>query len=408
LAELRKLPGAHAISGTVSDFHGWPEPGQDPAAPAAGPPPGKPPASSRSGPSEVARVTGKEPARVAGKELAVPEPGAARPAQPSWGTVLATTVRLWGQRRLRPLWPNRAGGRVTALLALLVLVLVAGGVTLLVNRGAAAPAQHTATSGGKPAAAGGSGAGTLATATTVRRAAAAWVASQVSADAVVACDPAMCTALQAQHIPTGRLLPIQPDQSGPLGSTVVMATASVRGQYGASLDNVYAPVTLAVFGTGPSEISVRVVAPDGGAAYRADFANDLKQRRAFGATLASNPHIHATAAARSQLLGGQVDARLLMNIATLATMYQLDVISFGGLPGHGASAGVPLRAAVIAPAPDGSMTVSAQTMRGFLLAQQPLFHPSVAALVRTASGDTAVRIEFPAPTPLDLLGSRHP
>jgi hypothetical protein len=59
---------------------------------------------------------------------------------------------------------------------------------------------------------------------------------------------------------------------------------------------------------------------------------------------------------------------------------------------------------VIAP---GSATDSPQAMRGFLLGQQPLFRPSSVSLVKTASGGSALRVEFPAPTPLDLLGSRH-
>jgi hypothetical protein len=308
-------------------------------------------------------------------------------------------MRLWGQRRLRPLWPNRVGARVTALLAVLVLLLVAAGLTLLLNRG-----SGTAHQAGKTGISGGAGGHAVTGAATIRRQAAAWVASQIAGNAIVGCDPAMCAVLQALHIPSGRLLALQPGQEGPSGATVVLATAAVRSLYGAKLTSDYAPAVLAVFGTGPARVDVRVVAPYGGANYRANFAKDVAKRKVFGASLSHNPNIDLAPAARSQLLAGEVDGRLLMNLAALATDHQMDVISFGGLPGHGASPGTPLRSAEIAP---GSSTESPQAMRSFLLAQQPLFHPSSITLVKIASGRTALRIEFPAPTPLDLLGS-HP
>jgi hypothetical protein len=317
--------------------------------------------------------------------------------------VLATTLRLWGQRRLWPLWRNRARGRVATLLTVLVVLLVAGALTLLFTHNAGT--THQSASGtGKTGTTGASGNQALTDATTIRRQAAAWVASQVAGSAVVGCDPAMCAALQAHHLSSGRLLVLQPGQEGPSGATVVLATAAVRSLYGAKLTSDYAPAVLAVFGSGPAHIDVRVVASYGGANYRANLARDLSERKVFGASLAHNPNIHLAPAARGQLLAGQVDARLLMNLAALATDHQMNVISFGGLPGHGASPGIPLRSAVIAPA---SSTESPQAMRGFLVAQQPLFHPSAVSLVKTSSGQAALRIQFPAPTPLDLLGTRH-
>lgn len=326
----------------------------------------------------------------------------ARSTEPSWGTVLATTMRLWGQRRVRPLWPNRVGARVTALLAVLVLLLVAAGLTLLINRSGTA---HQAASTGASSGTSGPGGHAATDAATIRRQTAAWVASQVAGNAIVGCDPAMCAALQSRHIPSGRLLVLQPGQEGPSGATVILATAAVRSLYGAKLNSDYAPAVLAVFGTGPAQVAVRIVAPYGGATYRAGLAKDVAKRKVFGAALSHNSNIHLAPAARSQLLAGQVDGRLLMNLAALATDHQMDVISFGGLPGRGASPGIPLRSAEIAP---GSSTESPQAMRSFLLAQQPLFHPSSITLVKIASGRTALRIEFPAPTPLDLLGSVHP
>jgi hypothetical protein len=89
------------------------------------------------------------------------------------------------------------------------------------------------------------------------------VARQVSRDAIVACDPDMCSALLAQRIAPGNLLELRGAAPDPLGSDVVVATAAVRSQFGARLASVYAPVVLARFGSGRFAIEVRAVAPDG-------------------------------------------------------------------------------------------------------------------------------------------------
>ncbi len=53
----------------------------------------------------------------------------------------------------------------------------------------------------------------LAAGAAIRSQAAAWIAGQVSGDAMVACDPGMCAALQAQGIPAAGSC------SGPAGSS---------------------------------------------------------------------------------------------------------------------------------------------------------------------------------------------
>jgi hypothetical protein len=66
---------------------------------------------------------------------------------------------------------------------------------------------HTATSS-SPAASrdSGSGSAVLAASAATRGEAVAWIAGQVAASAIVACDPAMCAALQADGLPATRLL----------------------------------------------------------------------------------------------------------------------------------------------------------------------------------------------------------
>jgi hypothetical protein len=239
----------------------------------------------------------------------------------------------------------------------------------------------------------------------IRRQAAAWVAMQVSGGAVVACDPAMCGALQAAGVSAGRLIVLQPSQGDPLGSEVLIATAAVRSQFGARLAGVYAPVVLASFGSGTDLVQVRVVAPDGAAAYRSALAADLAARKSAGAAVLRNASIHVPPAARRELRAGQVDARLLLTIVTLAHSYPVQIISFVQTA-SGASPGVPLRSAEIAGASParGHTSVSLQVLRAFLGAQRTPYRPSAVTTVRLGTR-TVLDVEYPAPTPLGLLGS---
>jgi hypothetical protein len=318
--------------------------------------------------------------------------------EPGWGTVLATTVRLWTRRRLaNPRW------RAVLVIVLAAIVFAAAAVPLVLTRG-------SSVSGGRPGAGrSGSrsspGGSALAAATAARHGAAVWVAQQVNTAAVVACDPAMCGALQAAHVPAGRLLVLRPGQGDPLGSDVLVATAALRSQFGSRLTSVYAPVALASFGSGAAQIQIRVIAPDGAAAYLSQLAADVAARKSSGAQILHNPQIHASPAARGQLAAGQVDPRLLGMLVTLSGQYPVDIVSFGGSPGSSVSAAAPLRSAEITgAAPSGGRPASVQALRAFLGAQRPPYRPSAVTTVRLGSR-TVLRVEYGAPTPLALLGS---
>jgi hypothetical protein len=358
-----------------------PESAKEPAEPE--PEPGQGPAGSVPGPA------GPQPGR---------PPAAVRPAEPSWATVLATTVRLWTQRRLAsPRW------RVVFVLALAAIVFALAAVPLILSRSAVSSGQHRAAGGGSQAA-GASGVLSVAVA---RRQAARWVAQQVNGDATVACDPAMCGALQASGVAAGRLLMLRPGQADPLGADIVVATAAVRSQFGSRLTSVYAPASIAGFGTGAARIEVRVEAPDGAPAYQAGIAADVAARKAAGAQILHNTAIEATPAARSLLAAGRVDPRLLETLVTLSHTYPVDVISFAGSPASGVSEGVPLRVAVITGAATGGhRPVPISALRAFLNAQRAPYRPSWATALRVASR-TVLRVEYPAPSPLGLLGSHR-
>jgi hypothetical protein len=236
---------------------------------------------------------------------------------------------------------------------------------------------------------------------TVRDQAATWVARDVSAAAIVACDPAMCDALTRQGVASGNLLALSPGAGDPLGSAVVVETAAVRGMFGPRLAGVYAPEVLASFGTGSDRINVRVVAPDGTAAYRTALAADQRERKVAGAQLAQDPRLVAGPAARAALAAGQVDARLLISIAALAAGQPLEIAGFGDA-GPGASSGLPLRSAALR-APEAT----ARRMLAFLRAQRSPYLPAHAGLTPAAGGMAVVTIRFAAPTPLGLLGTQQ-
>ena len=338
-------------------------------------------------------------------------PPARRPgAEPSWGAVVVTTFRLWLHRRMA-----RTRWRVLAGLLVAAILFGAGAITVAVTRPGTSPGSSpgSGTSQGSGTAQGGTGAaasggGALGAVTTARKQAAAWVAQQVNPDEIVGCDPIMCAALEAAHLQANRLLMLGPNQPDPLGSEILMDTATLRSQFGSRLTSVYAPVSLAAFGSGAALVEVRVFAPDGAHAYLTQLAADVAARRSAGAEMAHNPSIHPAPAARRQLAAGEVDTRLMETLVTLASSHPVDIISFGARQA-GASPGVPLRSAEItgAPGPGSTPAASVEQLRGFLVAQQTTYHPSVIAVVTTASRRTVLRVGYPAPSLLGLLLGTH-
>jgi len=325
-------------------------------------------------------------------------PRLAEPA-PSWGKVLATTLLLWLQRRsARALWLATA--------AVALVVFAAGALTVLLAGHPAGPAAGR-TGRGSAHHQSASGGAALAAAATARRQAAAWVATQVSRSSVVACDPVMCAALQAQGVPAASLLELSPSADGPLGSAVVVATAALRSQFGARLTTVYAPTVLAAFGAGTARVEVRVTAPDGAPAYLASLSSDLHERMALGAQLLRSSSFIATNTARAQLTAGQVDARLLITLVTLAAIQHVDVLGFGDA-GPGSSYGVPLRAAELAglqQARGGELGYLNSALAFFLAQRSPFL--AAAGLQRASGGQLTLHIEFAAPSPLGLFSGHY-
>jgi hypothetical protein len=298
-------------------------------------------------------------------------------AEPSWGRVLATTVKLWMLRRLAA-----RRGRLAAVFLALAVVAVAALVLTGVFTQTAVPAERARS----PA---DTGHGTF---TAAQEEAAAWVADEVSNAAMVGCYPVMCAALQAQGVPAGRLVLLRPGSGDPLRANVVVASPSA----GRRLTDTYAPALIAGFGSGGSRIEVRTVESGGAAAYRAALRADLAARKAAGSQLLQNPHIQFTSTGAAQLRAGQIDSRLLATLAALSSRYQFRVTAFSdAAPG----AQVPFRQVTIS----GGRTAGLAAALTMVRAQNPPYLPAHAATVRLATGQTVLSIEFAAPSPLGLL-----
>jgi hypothetical protein len=244
----------------------------------------------------------------------------------------------------------------------------------------------------------------LAGAAAVRGQAVSWVAAQVGRDVSVACDAIVCSSLAAHGFPAGNLTVLQATAPDPFGSVLVIATADVRSQFGSKLSSVYAPEIIASFGTGASRIDIRVIAPDGPAAFGAAMSADFAARKSSGAQLLRNSRITVSAGARAQLASGLVDARLLTTIAFLAGQHPIDIVSFGAVAA-GAGPGVPTRTAYLAESDSaahlsGSAYVS--ELEAVLRAQSPPYVP-LSFGSGQLGGQSVLQIEFAAPSPLGLL-----
>jgi hypothetical protein len=278
--------------------------------------------------------------------------------------------------------PGRRRYSVAAWIAVAAVALAAGPLILVLTR--PSPAKPSA-------------------AEVTRDQAATWVTQQVSSSAVVSCDLTMCQALRADGVPVGDLLVMGPNARDLLNSQVIVSTAAIRNLFGSRLDSAYAPTALASFGSGKTQIDVRVIASDGAAAYLAALRADLQERKSGGEALAVNSRIKLTAMARRQMDTGQADARLLLTITSLATIHPLDILAFGDLA-PGAGPGVPLRSVTLAE------SGTAAILRSMLDTLRDQRAPFRAAHVETTrrDGQSVMVIEFAAPVPLGLISGSTP
>jgi hypothetical protein len=154
---------------------------------------------------------------------------------------------------------------------------------------------------------------------------------------------------------------------------------------------------LASFGAGATRIDIRVVASDGGAAYQAELAADLRDRQVAGDQLIGDLRIGLTPSARSQLAAGSVDSRLLMTLAMLGGSASMRIQGFSDT-GPGASPGLPLRTVRLV-----ASTANARTMVSFFHAQRAPYLPRRVSMAPGPAGQAELTVQFAAPSPLGLL-----
>jgi hypothetical protein len=243
-----------------------------------------------------------------------------------------------------------------------------------------------------------------ASAAAIRSQAATWVAQQISQNTLVSCDHTMCTALAQHHFPARNLHVLDSTSANPAGSSVIVATPAVRHQFGSSLSSSLAPLVLAKFGTGRGQIDVRVIAPHGASALRQQLAQDILTRKQSGVVMLGSKRIVVSAVAHRQLAAGLVDTRLLVDIVFMAAQHPLKILAFSDSGPH-ASPGVPLRMAQLAETAGVDQATWMQSMLEFLQVQQDPYLPMHEGNTLRA-GQNVLFVEFGAPSPLGLIGTK--
>jgi hypothetical protein len=291
----------------------------------------------------------------------------------------------------RPHGPAQARRRRIAVVVAALVVVVAVIVGIDLARSAPTAAERT-------------GSGLIASASAVRAEAVSWITSQVGHDINLACDAVMCSDLAQHGFPAGNLNVLGPTAPDPYGSELLVATADIRSQF-SKLESFYAPTVIASFGAGTARIDVRVIAPDGGPAYARQLVLDLQTRKTSGTQLADNKNITLSSAARTQLLSGDVDIRLITSLAFLAGQQPVAVVAFASFA-PGAGPGVPMRWAYLAesdPAARDSGAAYLRSLIAFAQHLQPPYMPLSLTTAKLPDGQSVLRIAFAAPSPLGLL-----
>src|SRR5262249_56205168 len=100
-----------------------------------------------------------------------------------------------------------------------------------------------------------------------------------------------------------------------------------RPQDADRLASVQAPAIIASFGSGQTRTDIRLVPPEGTARYRAVQRAALRARKAADAQLLTNSNITFSATARKQLLSGDIDPRLPLLLAAMASHHPLPAVA---------------------------------------------------------------------------------
>ena len=217
----------------------------------------------------------------------------------------------------------------------------------------------------------------------------------------MSCDTEVCAQLVSAGFPSANVLTLGPGSNDPLGSALVVATGPIRTHFGTRLVSVYAPAKIASFGSGTARIDIWLVYPGGAVRYDADERTALPGRKTVGVELLANSNIEASAAARAQLLSGDVDPRLPQLLAIMAGRHPVRIVDFVDQSPGGGPASL-LRSVDLATADSAAHLTRAAYlgwMQAFIGAQRAEYQPTVRQVTPNA-GQTVLRIGFAAPSPL--------
>ena len=227
-----------------------------------------------------------------------------------------------------------------------------------------------------------------------------WIMQQVDRAVLVSCDPEMCQDLASRGFPG--VVPLGPMSTDPLGSGLVVDTATIRAQFGGRLVSVYAPVTIASFGSGNAKIDIQLVFDGGTAKYRKVEKAALRSRKTAGAQLLANSQIKVSAAATALLRNGDVDPLLPLLLAAMADIHPVHVVDFVGQSPGGGSASL-VRSVDLATV-DGAAHMSGAAylawMNAFIGAQTAQYAPGWVKQVKLPDGQMVLRVTYGAPSPL--------
>ncbi len=246
----------------------------------------------------------------------------------------------------------------------------------------------------------------VAAADAIRSTAAAWIVENVARGTILACDPAACADVESRgYLPTA-LVPLRTDRADIRQAELVLVTSAVRARLGATLDQLVTPTPLAVFGTGETAVEVQEISLDGPDGYQQRSAADRADRVSAGRALATARGLHLGRQARGHLVQGNVDGRILTTLPPLLAAHDLWVSRFAtsGPEGRG---GI-LRVAEIDHI-DGQEiregTAETAAVVEYFRSQRPPFLPSAVEVTSGAQG-LVLRVTYPAPSPLGLLGAQ--
>jgi hypothetical protein len=318
---------------------------------------------------------------------ALPEPRVG-----SGGGLIAGDLASRPRRRRRKNGRASQRRRAAVLSTLILLVVGSGGLAFTLSRRGASlerpTGRHTRIS-------------QLPAEAAARTQAITWILHQVSPAAVVSCDAQVCGDLGSSGFPSSNLLTLGPASNDPLGSDLVVATATVRNQFGSRLA-VYAPAIIASFGTGNARIDIRWAYPGGAKAYRAALRAGLRVRKAADAQLLTNSNIRLSATAKEQLLRGQIDPWLPLLVAAMAHYHPLLIVDFAGQSPGGGPASLLRWVDLATTVRVAHLTRAAYLswMRSFIDAQRAEYRPAWAQQVTLRTGQAVLRIGYGAPSPL--------